>query len=376
MRRDARSRSPLDGWHLECAQVAVPVFCEDRPEIDVGEAAAVPDPGTSWLPLDIADGEAVMGGGVSTMSVKVTNFGSGSALGVALSHGVVDASGFYAAIGCWSDLHSELRGEPAAARPPLVTDRSCIRRLLAAPSLPSPPAEDAALDLCGWRGGALWWLVRKLGRARLRERPRRARLSFSREELATLRRRCASGEGLPSTHEALVASVGREAARWLPQPTSSEPSTCQVHVAVDMRRRAGLPAEFTGNAVHTLSAALGAPHHSPVARACAAVQALTRRVREEPATVTEGWVAWLRQLQRGRLPTDAPRHAIYTNYQARLPVLAPTFGGPCLRAVPGAGDAVHVVPGGDGGVDVLLSLPHVPPGTDWPAFARAVACAD
>jgi len=148
-----------------------------------------------------------------------------------------------------------------------------------------------------------------------------------------------------------------------------------------MRRRAGLPPAFTGNAVHTLAtppAALGALHLAPAARACAAVHALTRRARDEPALVTAEWVAWLRELQRGRLPSDALRgsHAFFTNCQARLPMLAPAFGGECLRAVPGAGDAVHVVPSRDG-VDVLLSLPGAPPRTDWGAFARAVlTCAD
>jgi hypothetical protein len=378
------------------------------------EAAAAPDPGARFLaPFD---GESVMRGERNVMGVTLTSFtGGGSALGLAISHAAVDATGFYKAASAWSQLHEALLLPPDAsavaervrceqAVSSLVSSRDCVNMLLdehAARRTPSAPPPDAAtFDLTSWSGSLWWRAARLLGRTSLMARPKRAVLRFSRADLEAVCRRCSPADSSwrPSTNEALSTSVLRACSQHLLALPSD--TAVRLHAACDMRPRARLPADFLGNAFHVLRgvAERQPPHCASVREMCAGLRTLTQRARGHASgALTHDWMEHLTQLRQGHLPmpltasTSEPSSApgeeaaasapaatplsLYSNWQARLPMLDVSFGaGPALRVVPGVGDTLHAVPAREGGVEVLLNLPGVPSrAPDWIERAHSAA---
>lgn len=378
-------RHPLDGWRLGHQQ-AIKINHNVAVGTSLEASAAYNDPGSRYIAS--FDGESVMQGHHPCMSVALTSFeGGGSALGVAISHGLVDAHGFHHAMAAWSRLH-EADMEPARE---LTCSRMCIDTLLkklplaSTGKLPASARSDygaTSWDMTTWRASALWSLLRVLGRGGLQQRPRRALLRFSADELRALKRRGrpagdgADGGWRPSTYEALAASLCGGVARLLGLPIEAK---VRLHVPVNMRPYARLPRTFTGNAFHLLSSAplCVPPHAAPMWRTCLALRELTAPLRDDPAQARCSWLEQLARLSSGYMPLERGFMAatsIFTNFQAKLPMLGVTMGaGPPIRVVPGAGDTIHMVPAPAGAVDALINLPALASRrSDWIAHAESV----
>ena len=408
VRRRGPALHPLEGWEVVSGASEPSLLIEQRSASGTScKAALEPDPGARFVP--VFDGEAVMRGSRQCMGVAHTSFeNGGSAVGVAISHAVVDGIGFYDLMTAWSVLHeSDCDDASTAAARQLVSSRTALEGLLLSPSLePTLEGEQArAWDLTTWRATAAWNLLRLLGRSQLQQRPQRASLSFTAEELRSLKRRCqpADTSWRPSTYEALASAVCAAATRLLGVPATS---TVRMHLpanirhlsgllppkfiardAPEIRHPSGLPPKFIGNAFHLLSSPspCPAPHSVPLVQTCEAFRVLTAPLRSHPARTTAAWLQHLRMLQSGRLPLpvhcsegssgSTPALDLFTNFQAKLPAFKVSFGtGPPLRVVPGVGDTVQMVPASAGGIEVFLNLPALPSRPhDWIDVAQSEA---
>ena len=398
-RLPGRHHSPLHGWELRRADVRrddadlIPLRVRSEPGTSQ-QAAAVPDPAA--FAAAVQSGGAVMAGRSPVLAASLTNYeGGGSALNVRLSHALADASGFYRLVREWSRLHSAA-DSGGAAPAPLELSRECVE----APVREWQGYEDgygdgpAALDLSSWRGAALFWLLRALGPASVPTPAsastasaaggppgRRQYLRLTAGDVSALRAHCraAGAARKPSANEALVASLCRVVSRQLRVPSAT---ACSLAMVFDVRHAARLPPAYLGNAFHLLHAPPTASpwHELPLAEVCALVRALALRplqgnALDDPCTLSGGWLAHALSLQRGRLPAPPPLPpppppspsepgraaaaaacSLVSNYQAHLPAFAVAFGGgECLRVAPAAGDAIQMVPGPQGGVDVYLN---------------------
>ena len=411
-RRSGRHRSPLHGWEIRGLTPEVPFGV--RTEAGTSRAAASTTDASRFLGVEVRSGAAVMAGRSQVMAVALTNFdGGGSAVGVRLSHAVADASGFYRIVREWSRLHNgdgglaggdcagadqdSSSGEDGA--PLLELRRDCVeaahqaaRRAGPAPAAQEQGRADGAFDTSSWRGAALFHVIRALGPAPPPVASRR-RLELSAADVLALRASCvAAGARRPSANEAVVASLCRAVSRALRLPPGAR---CSLSMVFDVRRAARLPPEYAGNAFHLLHApATEAPwHEMPLAEVCALVRALALRPLQgnsldDPLTLSGGWLALTQMLERGILaPTGGGGSAdggggggsgsmacsLVANYQAHLPAFAVEFGGgECLRVVPGAGDALQMVAGPRGGVDVYLNLQLGGGNAEWAQLREAV----
>ena len=352
--------SPFTGWHLLPQRGgSIPLHVCPGADCSLAEAQAAAPRSTSRYfrggrPTTAAE---VMRGRAPVMSVSVTHFaGGGSALAVEMSHALVDAHGFHSAVREWARLHRS----PAAARP-LRMSRGCIESLLPPPSTLKPRA--GALDLRGWRGAGVWWLLRRIAAPGFGARPPRARLHYTPEALAALRERGTAAAGHRCTTTAALCGPWAGAVAEL-----SGQGPAHVLVPVDMRGRRSdgrVPADYVGNAVHVLGLRLGA------GGAVAALNALGRQLRGPPGGALEDWISFAGHCDAGYLwdPAAAEGPAVVVNAQQRLPMivgLEDVFGaGRCLSVVPGAGDHVHVVPAAGGGVHVLLNLGPIRGSWGW-----------
>ena len=362
--RSSQSTSPFDGFYLNgssSTSVVVHARSEQGTSRDI---AMISDLGGRFHRRP-PEPEAVMGGRVPVISVCATNFdGGGSALAVAMSHGIVDASGFYRTVARWSRLHE---GRERDVSCPLLS-RECILKLLSDRQVRARGGEaetaPAALDLSSWRGALLWRLVRLFGRQQLSERPLRALISFTADEVEMIRAACSSaGEAKPPTaNEALSATLSRGIGRLLGLDGS-----WRLQSVVDMRRHALLPPGFLGNAFHVLQTEQSQLTEQSLADACATFRCLGQSARRDPAHVTDTWLERLALLEEGRLTGEATgSQTITTNFQCRLPSLDASFGaGAPLRVVPGVGDTIQMVAAPAGGIDVFLNLAGLPAPADW-----------
>ena len=393
--------SPFAGWHV-AGDGGVPLCERHELALRWDEAAAVPDCGARFLHEALAAPAAardVWAGRAAPMGVSVTHFrgGGGSALGVSMSHGLVDAHGFYATVREWARLHaalgggssSRLGGDDLGDPPPLITSRDCIDEALLRlydddavdNANANANADDGAkaVDLSTWTGALLWAFVRRTAARGLGARRRRAVVRLSRDELAAMKAACSEGAFKATTNEALCSLVGGAATKLL--GLGGDGPGVRWGAAANARGRvACVPDAFVGNAVHQLEAfGLPAPHAAGPTPA-----AFCKRLRCDvldpdpaaPVDFAHAWAAFVRDLGRGRLRqpgADAAQRQqphILSNFQARFPALDADFGaGPCARVVPGVGDTLHFAPGPGGGADVFLNLHGLVPGggggDDW-----------
>lgn len=371
-----RVMRPL-GWHHSalhgfqvCSHEGGPGVMHVRHEPGTSwDAAAVPDPKRQQI--HHVPTAAVMSGRAPPFAAMLTNFASGgSSLGIAMSHALVDAHGFYSVVREWARLHAI--DDDHFDDSDLIFDRECTEVAEERAAQLGTMAEVRALDLTSWRGSALFGMLRMLssGSSPPSVAPR-TRLVLSRRDVNDLRRTCRV-DGVrwrPSKAEALVASVARAVTRSLRLPPAA---TCQLQMVFDARAACRLPGAYVGNAFHLLSAAPSAPppHDVPLSEVLDGVHALSLRAFvgntwDDPHSLAGGWLRHQQLLRAGRLPlpggagtaSGAEATAIIANYQAHLPAFRANFGaGSVLRVVPSAGDTLQMVAGADGGVDVYLNL--------------------
>ena len=399
-RRPGRQRSPLHGYEIRGLTPEVPFGV--RTEAGTSRAAASATDASRFLGVEVRSGAAVMAGRSQVMAVALTNFdGGGSAVGVRLSHAVADASGFYRIMREWSRLHNGDGGGDCAGgdqddgsgedgSPLLELRRDCVEAAHRASALAQEQGQaDGAFDTSSWRGAALFHMIRTLGPAPLPLASRR-RLELSAADVLALRARCvAAGARRPSANEAVVASLCRAVSSALRLPPGAR---CSLSMVFDVRRAARLPPEYAGNAFHLLHApATDEPwHEMSLADVCALVRTLALRPLQgnsldDPLTLSGGWLAHARMLEQGMLPPTGGGGggggggdggmacSLVANYQAHLPAFAVDFGGgECLRVVPGAGDALQMVAGPRGGVDVYLNLQLGGGNAEWAQLREAV----
>jgi hypothetical protein len=392
--------SPLHGWQVRRSTVddaGILLHINSATARSSQEAASLVDPSSLYCDQS-CNPRRVMVGDSPVMAAALTNFADGgSAVGLRISHAVVDANGFYQLANEWSRLHQQLdllsggdggEAEDGAEPPLLKLQRDVVEAPLLDRTQTSSPLSDehrdralSAIDMTSWRGAALFWALQTLDRPSPAASWPRAHVALSAADVDELRARCAVGSTArrPAKAEACIASLARVASRALHLPDSTE---VVLQMPFDVRRAARLPASYAGNAFHVIEGRPmpRAPHAMDVASLCANIRELTTRSlfgnsMDDPSTLSGGWLWNARMLGRGWMPARSPApdetsgqpvgaapsatpvHRLVANFQAHLPAFDVTFGaGECMRAVPGVGDTLQIVAGPRNGVDLYLNL--------------------
>jgi hypothetical protein len=220
--------NPFSGYNLQeqpHQHIPLTVLWHDGNIANIAPSThAVGDGGASFVQSSLKNVEDIMTGSSPVMSVTLTEFScGGSALGVCMSHGIADASGFHRAVSEWARIHrciqrqectrlkaGEQQWDPCGmeedideglAAHQLLTSRNLLFDAAASAAVASKADKGGGataatatangatvLDFSGFWGAMSWWALRRVSSYGVsqRGRARRAVLSFARRELAVL----------------------------------------------------------------------------------------------------------------------------------------------------------------------------------------------
>jgi hypothetical protein len=219
--------------------------------IEHGQLGALLEVATSSEPVDVLAATAQAGkaqvlcpsiavrralaGRQPLLAARVTETPDGSVLGVTWHHAVGDLQSTMLLLRAWAQAYGNARYDA----PPRVLDRAQYLN----ERLPDPPSADAGLRVCS--AGELLSLARFVA-----QRQRRLDFAFGWDELAEIEH-WASGAGFVSTYDALCAHAFSALRALRP-----EAPPLRLVLAVNYRKRAGLPADLLGNLFSTLTLAV------------------------------------------------------------------------------------------------------------------------
>jgi hypothetical protein len=310
-RMPGHHRSPLHGWHVTSPKFvgrgATIALHAQHERGTSWQAAALPDPasGSRTLMRGAQSASKIMSGSAPVVAATLTNFtDGGSAIGLAVSHALMDASGVYRLAREWSQLHEQ----GGSCEQELVFSRDCVQERMVQHGAAFRRA-SSALDLTSWRGSGVFWMVRALSQQQLGCEPPRMHVSLSKAEVDTFRvwSRPSRASWRPSAYEALSAVLLKAVSRLLTLPSGRR---FHVQGVFDARRAARLPQAFTGNAFYLLgSPCMDAPPHTlPLADVCETMHEMVLRAYlgnsfAEPSTLAGGWLQHQLMLEHGLLPS-------------------------------------------------------------------------
>jgi len=233
------------GARVACNNKGVPLTVADMRGHSVHDIPEDPPKG-AWT--DIRDLERVADGEEAILTVTLTLFDDGCALGVTMNHGCSDGGSFVAFMQDWSDCHNGrqippvLMGLPAEAL-----------RLLSEEEAKAFPAEEfTSLKnlLQEYTDASLDKPLRQQKAASGIAPSGRQRLHFSDEALQRLKREAEEGSGhWVSTNEALMANVCTTLLQAAGVPAMAM-DNCGIEVSVDLRGKVNaVPHRVLGRAV-------------------------------------------------------------------------------------------------------------------------------
>ena len=353
--RALNKSSPLCDVELQHVSTGIHLSHASIPGQSAAEASAcahqhrgkdiyIPTP----LAAEIANGKR------GVMEVKLTHFEhGGSALGVAISHGVVDAKGFHLIVGelaqCYRsggtgllDSSSMQFGSP---RQYLETARNCwdleTRNAEWEQDFYEKDFEDESIDITGIKGELLFWFLRRMAAPSMHARNSRASVVFSNEETTF------------STATAIQKVVQHLPSHLYP--------TGDVHLCatIDLRREPSIPNLYTGNAVYFASKTTSIFE----------IGTTFARLRKEPSEhLLAACKKYLDCLKKGRLMSPNKMIAgfpqLCVNSQLRVIDASDLArhnlfdAGACLRVLPGHSDHLQVVPSmlDEKSVEILVNV--------------------
>jgi shikimate O-hydroxycinnamoyltransferase len=189
-------------------------------------AAAAQGVGRSHVLCPSMPSRRVLAGKAPVLAARLTETADGSVLGVTWHHAIGDLHSTMQLLSAWSKAYENA----AYDAPPLVPDREQYL----AERLPDPESSVAALRLCSF--GEVFSLA-----AFALRRKRRVDIQFSQDEMAQLQH-SAMRDGFVTESDALCAHAFAVLRKLRP-----ERPVMRLVLAVNYRKRVGLPASLLGN---------------------------------------------------------------------------------------------------------------------------------
>jgi shikimate O-hydroxycinnamoyltransferase len=307
---------------------------------------------------DIRNLEKVADGEEAILTVMLTLFDDGCALGVTINHGCSDGGSFGAFMQDWSDCHASKHIEPVLMGLPMEalrvpyeeevdhftkTEISSVKDLLDEYNDPnSTTRADKAAHGAAPAG--------------------RQCLHFSDKTLQQLKSKAEEGaDTWVSTNEALLAHVYT---LLLDAAGVHDRKKCGIVIAVDLRGKVGgaIPQRMLGRAVVNTNALAGEELLVDLSDPTKAGERVHNAVRRELDSSKllcrhEAGNYFFAHNMSLSGPSPESTHRLSWNFQGKTPFYAIDFGaGAPVRGVPwNCGEEVKVVPCAQGGFDVFIS---------------------
>ena len=295
------------------------------PALHVGNHSHLYDPPTGLGLLSLVPSltpHSVFAGDRPVLELQLTQFQQGgSAIGVAISHGVVDAKGMHLVMSNilpWSNVRRTDQ---------LVESRECLENMA---SFHEDDADDGGLDLTGLRGRALWWCLRRMDSQSLKKRSvsdPRSYVRWNQNEWV------GTGAAIQQMVDALPSSS-----------VFKQHPFVHLRTVVDLRTlNVGIPKTFTGNAVQTVTTS--ARRHD-LARGWRTLVERLRNDDEVRQAIVNVFFRNMSSLERGFL-VDGDLHVDtgYSNISSPEESATILSINSQIQTVSGARDVVKFVPG-------------------------------
>ena len=337
------------GARVATTNLGVPLTVATSP----GSIRDIPEDPGKGIYCDVRDLQRVADGDEPILTVVLTSFNDGCALGVTMNHGCSDGSSFSAFMRDWSDVHNGKgvlpmhMGLPAAAL-----------RLLSDSEVVGLPQTDFAMLsklLEEYRSESCEKPMRAAKAAAGVAQAARRRMHFSNEALARIKQQAEKGaDTWVSTNEALLAHVYTS---LLTAAGVQDRTRCGITLSVDLRGKiASVPQRLLGRAV--VNVELGVDLSDPATAAANIHHALQRELTEDKLLRRHqlGVYAMSTQIILPGPPKPETTRSIEWNFQGKAPYYQVDFGeGPPVRGVPwNAGEEIKVAPSAQGGMDVFI----------------------
>ena len=297
---------------------------------------------------DVRDWKKVKQGMEPIMTVRISNFEDGtSALGVCITHALVDGFSFNKIMQIWSEGH--MRGFPDA--PVYTFDRKMIFDVLPKVDVDETRSSGAKVRKLTAGISSWWpWIV-----AHMVDK-QRARIHLSFDEIAQLKKSVVTREGSAvTTGEALMARLLKHLSDLM-HPRLSQDTT--LVMVANLRGRGGLPTTYLGNlATFVSNKGLSPLPACPKDMDDTALVDATRQVgnrlrgQEAAAKVASDQLKTLSLMEQGYLsatphgPPEGAKNVFNFNNQVSFPQAQIRFGeGSIIGYVPWCIDMVQVVP--------------------------------
>lgn len=297
---------------------------------------------------DVREWQKMRQGKEPIMTVRITNFEDGtSALGVFITHALVDGFSFNKIMQIWSEGH--MRGFPDAQV--YSFDHKIISDILPKVDVDETKSSGVKVTkLTAGMGSGMRWIFKHM------VDKQRARIHLSADEIAQLKRSFVTRDGpAPTTGECLMARLLKILSDKM-QPKLSKSTT--LAMVANLRGRGGLPTTYLGNLATMVSSKGLAPLPAcPKDMDDTALVDATRQVgsrlrgQEAGAKVAADHLKCLALMEKGYLasephaPEEGKHDVFFFNNQTSFPQAQIRFGeGSIIGYVPWCIDAVQVVP--------------------------------